>query len=101
MLSPPQLRAGLTELARLPTTAAIAFQIANARAQGNWSEQQTANYASFVRADPYETLRASDNSVLESRATLVIAPASILGQWRDEQVPDTPRAHPQVTFLSI
>jgi hypothetical protein len=83
-LSLPLLSAGLTELARLPTTASIAFQVCNSRALRTWNEAMTQTYRSFVRQDMFHLLGSADNSVIDSRATLVIAPASILGQWQSE-----------------
>jgi hypothetical protein len=83
-LSAPLLYVGLTELSRLPTTASISFQVCNSRALNTWNEALTQTYRSFVRQNMFELLGSADNSVLDSRATLVIAPASIIGQWQSE-----------------
>jgi hypothetical protein len=84
--APTDLAVGLRELARLPTYASLAFEVANGRALGTFREETIGSYRAFVgpAQDPLAQLGAKDGSILESRATLVVAPSSLLGQWHRE-----------------
>jgi hypothetical protein len=84
--APGDLAVGLRELARLPTHASLAFEVANGRALGTFQEGALGSYVSFVSPsrDPLAQLGEKDGSILESRATLFVAPSSLLGQWERE-----------------
>lgn len=81
---PTDLRAHVRELARLPSHAAVAFEVANDRALGHFDEKRMPAIAEFIAADPLIGLREAKGAVLASRATLVVVPASILHQWSSE-----------------
>jgi len=79
-----ELRAGLGLLARLPSHAAVAFEVANDRALAHFDEGRMGAISSFLAADPLSGLLAATGCVIASRATLVVVPASIMHQWAAE-----------------
>ena len=80
------LAIGLRELARFPTHASLSFEVANGRALGTFKESSLPAYRSFVapQNDPLTQLGQKDGAIMESRATLVVAPSSLIGQWERE-----------------
>jgi hypothetical protein len=90
---PHALRSALERLARAPTRAACAFEAANVVAGATHDFAATLSHFKLdvlrmaAARDPLPTLNDPTlpyNAVLESRATLVVAPAGIIRQWAEE-----------------
>jgi hypothetical protein len=62
----------------------VAFEVANKRACGTFEEGLLESYLEWVAQPPLASLWTNQPSICESRATLVVVPASILDQWKNE-----------------
>lgn len=80
------LLASLRALAQLPSHAAKAFTVANELALGgDVSRVKLAALKRWCRDDPLNLLGVLDEPYLvESRATLILVPASLISQWQAE-----------------